>query len=180
MSGVQLVVFDLAGTTIQDQNDVARCLHRAAGDVGIPAELDLIARNIGTNKIHLYQYLIELSRGRAEKLEDLERGTLDTSTLELSMKAFRLYERYMIDHYRHHAAEMVATQPRLAGSSRRKSRELCNVSGQRTTRALPPPATFSTSARLAMLVSPGVVMARAPWAAPYSTALAASLCSRKP
>ena len=37
-----------------------------------------------------------------------------------------------------------------------------------------PPMTASTSSRLAMVVSPGVVMARAPWAAPYSTALAAS------
>lgn len=37
---------------------------------------------------------------------------------------------------------------------------------QRTTRALPPSMSFSTSARVAMDVSPGVVMARAPWAAP--------------
>ncbi len=32
----------------------------------------------------------------------------------------------------------------------------------------------STSAQVAMVVSPGVVMARAPWAVPYSTAFAAS------
>lgn len=36
----------------------------------------------------------------------------------------------------------------------------------RSTRALPPAMSFSTSARVAMDVSPGVVMARAPWAAP--------------
>ena len=35
-----------------------------------------------------------------------------------------------------------------------------------TTRAPPPPMIFSTSLTEAMLVSPGVVMARAPWAAP--------------
>ena len=109
MCSIQLVVFDLAGTTIQDNNDVAKCLYRAAQDVGIVAELDLIARNIGTNKIHLYQYLIELSQGRAEKLEDLEQGTRDAKTLELSMKAFRLYEQYMIDHYQHHAVEVEGT-----------------------------------------------------------------------
>lgn len=109
MNSIELVVFDLAGTTIQDNNDVAKCLHRAAQDVGIQAELDLIARNIGTNKIHLYQYLIALSHGRAEKLEDLEVTSLDPATLELSMKAFRLYEQYMIEHYRHHAAEVRGT-----------------------------------------------------------------------
>ena len=37
---------------------------------------------------------------------------------------------------------------------------------QRTTRAPPPLICFSTSARVAMEVSPGVVLARAPWAAP--------------
>jgi phosphonatase-like hydrolase len=109
MSGIHLAVFDLAGTTIQDNNDVAKCLYRAAQDVGIVGELDLIARNIGTNKIHLYQYLIELSKGRAAKLEDLERGPREPDTLELSMKAFRLYEQYMIDHYRQNAAEVEGT-----------------------------------------------------------------------
>ena len=109
MYSVELVVFDLAGTTIQDDNDVAKCLYRAAQDVGIEADLDFISRNIGTNKVHLYQYLIELGRGRAEKLEDLEAVSPDPSTLELSMKAFRLFEQYMIDHYRHHAAEVAGT-----------------------------------------------------------------------
>ena len=55
-----------------------------------------------------------------------------------------------------------------------------NRRDQRTTRAPPPPTTFSTSASEAMVVSPGVVMARAPWAAPYSIAFAGSLKARKP
>ena len=41
-----------------------------------------------------------------------------------------------------------------------------NEAAQRTTRALPPPMVFSTSLTVAMEVSPGVVMASAPWAAP--------------
>ncbi len=41
---------------------------------------------------------------------------------------------------------------------------------QRCTRALPPCMSFSTSISVAIEVSPGVVMASAPWAAPYSTA----------
>ena len=51
---------------------------------------------------------------------------------------------------------------------------------QRSTRAPPPPTSFSTSARRAMEVSPGVVMASAPCAAPYSTASAGSPFSMKP
>ena len=40
----------------------------------------------------------------------------------------------------------------------------------RCTLALPPFASFSTSAAVAIEVSPSVVMDRAPWAAPSSTA----------
>ena len=45
---------------------------------------------------------------------------------------------------------------------------------QRSTRAPPPATSFSTSFSRAIEVSPGVVIASAPWAAPYSTAFAAS------
>ena len=51
---------------------------------------------------------------------------------------------------------------------------------QRMTRAPLPFMTASTSLREAMLVSPGVVMASAPCAAPYSTASCGVLPSRKP
>ncbi len=40
--------------------------------------------------------------------------------------------------------------------------------------------TRSTSASVAIVVSPGVVIARAPWAAPQSTAHCGSLPARKP
>ena len=49
----------------------------------------------------------------------------------------------------------------LSTSERRRTEAV-----QRTTRALPPPMVFSTSLTVAMEVSPGVVMASAPWAAP--------------
>ena len=48
------------------------------------------------------------------------------------------------------------------------------------TRAPLPFMTDSTSLSVAMLVSPGVVMARAPCAAPYSTACCGVLPARKP
>ena len=49
-----------------------------------------------------------------------------------------------------------------------------------STLAEPPPFTFNTSASVAMVVSPGVVMARAPCAAPNSTASFASFDVRNP
>ena len=59
--------------------------------------------------------------------------------------------------------------------SGRLARSLLPSAGYRWTRAEPPFMTRSTSARVAMVVSPGVVMARAPWAAPQSTAHCGSL-----
>lgn len=50
----------------------------------------------------------------------------------------------------------------------------------RTTRAPLPFMTDSTSFNVAMLVSPGVVIAMAPCAAPYSTACCGVLPARKP
>ena len=50
----------------------------------------------------------------------------------------------------------------------------------RATRAVPPFITRSTSGRVTMLVSPGVVMASAPCAAPHSTAHCAPRSVRKP
>ena len=47
-------------------------------------------------------------------------------------------------------------------------------------RALPPFIARSTSASVAMLVSPGVVMASAPWATPQRTAHSMGLPARIP
>jgi hypothetical protein len=51
---------------------------------------------------------------------------------------------------------------------------------QRSTRAPPPAASLSTSALVAMVVSPGVVIASAPWAAPYCTAVANGSPANRP
>lgn len=51
---------------------------------------------------------------------------------------------------------------------------------QRAMRAPPPRITCSTSWRVTMVVSPGVVMARVPCAAPHSTAHCAPFPDRKP
>ncbi len=51
---------------------------------------------------------------------------------------------------------------------------------QRTTRAPPRFMTASTSASVAVDVSPGVVIASAPWAAPYSSASSGGQPWRRP
>ncbi len=71
---------------------------------------------------------------------------------------------------------------RREGAKARRSagRRSAGNSCYRETRAVPPFITRSTSARVAMLVSPGVVMASAPWAAPHSTAYCGPLPARNP
>ncbi len=56
----------------------------------------------------------------------------------------------------------------------------CGPADYRATRTLPPRMAASTSASVAIDVSPGVVMARAPCAAPYSTARAGPWPVRNP
>jgi hypothetical protein len=64
----------------------------------------------------------------------------------------------------------------MHGHRRRRAFELRH----RWTRAFPPRASFSTSASVAEEVSPGVVITRAPCAAPSSTASCRSPCSSIP
>lgn len=101
-----MVMFDLAGTTVQDDNYVAQCLHRAAVDVGIDAPLDEIGRNIGTNKRDLFRLLIARSRGVDASLERI--GTVEVSEKDggVAEDAFQLYERYMLELYRSEVREV--------------------------------------------------------------------------
>lgn len=102
-------MFDLAGTTIQDDNCVARCLFRAATDTGISTTLEEISRNIGTNKVDLYRMLIARSRGLDASL--LQLGQIPVSPQESAQAehAFGLYEGYMLDHYSHGIREVEGT-----------------------------------------------------------------------
>lgn len=103
---IQMVMFDLAGTTVQDDGQVARCLYRAACDVGIDAAEEEIGRNIGTNKRDLYKLLIARWRGIEVSLDQI--GTIDVSQEDASLaeEAFHLYERYMLEYYRNEVGEV--------------------------------------------------------------------------
>ncbi len=99
MPNVSMVMFDLAGTTVQDDNAVAKCLHQAALEYGLPAALSQIETRIGTNKIHLFQSLIAESQGRSVSVDELEKKK-DPATYEEARRLFDRYTEIMIDHYR--------------------------------------------------------------------------------
>ncbi len=58
MNRIKPDVFDLSGTTVEDDNAVARCLHQAAVECGLEVSLEEFRKTIGTNKMHLYQFML--------------------------------------------------------------------------------------------------------------------------
>ncbi len=105
MSRVKLVVFDLSGTTVEDDNAVAKSLYQAAVEFGIDVTLEDFQRTIGTNKIHLYQFMIARNQGKPVNFADLEKYDFP----ELKVEAMKLFERYsviMLDYYRNNVQAM--------------------------------------------------------------------------
>lgn len=60
---------------------------------------------MGTNKIHLYQFLIARSRGQDVTIEDFEKN-IDPQTEEKATRIFNRYSEMMIDHYRNEVHEV--------------------------------------------------------------------------
>ena len=99
MGKVSMVMFDLSGTTVYDDTGVRDCLYKAAVEFSLDTTPDEILLNMGTNKIHLYQFLISRSQGRDLKIEDFEK-IRDPETFEEAKTIFDRYTEIMIDHYR--------------------------------------------------------------------------------
>jgi phosphonatase-like hydrolase len=57
MAKVQLVVFDMAGTTVKDANEVEQCFHAAAEATGLQADSDRIRAMMGWSKKLVFQTL---------------------------------------------------------------------------------------------------------------------------
>jgi len=106
---ISMVMFDLSGTTIRDDQAVRDCLYKAAQEFNLKTTPEEILMHMGTNKIHLYQFLIARSRGKKIEIEDFER-IKDPDTLEEAMKVFERYQQLMIDHYREHAQSIPGTE----------------------------------------------------------------------
>jgi phosphonatase-like hydrolase len=105
MSQIKMVMFDLSGTTIHDDTGVRDCLYRAAVEHQLPTTPEEILLHMGTNKIHLYQFLIARSLGRNPDFRGFER-TQDPETLERATHIFHCYEELMLDHYRKEVREV--------------------------------------------------------------------------
>jgi phosphonatase-like hydrolase len=103
---IELAVFDLAGTTVADDSGVGQCLLDAAREYEVPATLEQIMRYLGTNKIHLYQFLIAQAAGRDVQIEDFD----DTRQVdETYAQAKQMYDRFtelMIEYYRRGVKEI--------------------------------------------------------------------------
>lgn len=100
MKRVDLVVFDLSGTTVHDEGYVTDCLYRAAEETGINTTKDEIAQNIGTNKRHLFRFLLAGSQGKERSLETIGTEMLNSEAVRRADEAFSRYSRHMIELYR--------------------------------------------------------------------------------
>lgn len=84
---VDLVVFDIAGTTVYDGDAVHRCLADAVALAGVAAPRDAINRVMGMPKPQAIATLVGLDRGAPP--DDAEIARL-----------YAAFERLMIEHYR--------------------------------------------------------------------------------
>lgn len=105
MGNIRLVVFDLSGTTVHDDTGVRDCLYQAAREFDLATTPDEILLHMGTNKIHLFQFLIARSQGAAIDFADFEK-IQDPDTYERAKAIFDRYEQLMIDHYRKSVREV--------------------------------------------------------------------------
>ncbi|MBW2123067.1 MAG: HAD hydrolase-like protein, partial [Deltaproteobacteria bacterium] len=105
MSKISMVMFDLSGTTVHDDTGVRDCLYKAAQEYDLKTTPEEILLNMGTNKIHLYQFLIARERGKQIDIKDFEK-IRDPETYEEAKKVFDRYQEIMIEHYRNEVREV--------------------------------------------------------------------------
>jgi phosphonatase-like hydrolase len=106
---IKLVVFDLSGTTVSDDNAVAKCLHQAAIQFGLTATLEDFEKTIGTNKIHLYEFMIARQEGKNLDIRDLEHVRFE-SYHEKALQIFDYYSELMVEFYRNEVKPMPAAE----------------------------------------------------------------------
>ncbi len=105
MDKISMVMFDLSGTTVYDDTGVRDCLYKAAQEFKLNTTPDEILLHMGTNKIHLYQFLISRARGKKIDVKDFEK-IKDPETYDEAKKVFDRYEEIMIEHYHKEVKEV--------------------------------------------------------------------------
>lgn len=99
MYPIRMIMFDLSGTTIKDDTAVQDCLCAAAGEHGLDTTPEELARHLGMNKIHLYQFLIARSQGKTQDIRTFD-PRLVPETKDPAEAIFHRFEERMMDHYR--------------------------------------------------------------------------------
>lgn len=102
---IKLIVFDLSGTTVQDDNAVAQCLYQGASKFGIQASLDDFQKTIGTNKIKLYEFMIARDHGQDVLIEDLEKYDFPEYH-SMALEVFHYYSHLMVSYYKNEVRPM--------------------------------------------------------------------------
>ena len=108
MGKISMIMFDLSGTTVHDDTGVRDCLYKAAVEFGLETTPEEILLHMGTNKIHLYQFLIARSQGKEVEIEDFERRIFP-ETREEAVKVFDRYSEIMCNHYKNEVREIPGT-----------------------------------------------------------------------
>ena len=104
-SPLKLVVFDLSGTTICDDNAVAKCLYAAAVEYGLNVSLDDFRKTIGTNKIKLYAFMIARNEGHPVTIAEMESLSFPEYH-DRAMEIFHDYSVRMVNYYRREVRPM--------------------------------------------------------------------------
>ena len=81
------------------------CLYEAAKEFKLKTTPDEILYHMGTNKIHLYQFLIARERGKQIDIEDFEK-IKDPETYDFAKKVFDRYQEIMLGYYRKKCREV--------------------------------------------------------------------------
>ena len=105
MGKISLVVFDLSGTTVSDDNAVAKCLYEGGKHFGLGATIADFEKTIGTNKIKLYEFMLARDNGHEVLIDDLERYHFPEYH-EQALAIFDYYSVLMVDFYRNEVKPM--------------------------------------------------------------------------
>lgn len=91
-----LIVFDMAGTTVRDNNEVLYCFSEACRQAGLTADDKRLNALMGVSKLEVFQLL-----WREELGEDTDSGVIAVKSGE----TFRLFCRILEDYYQSHSVE---------------------------------------------------------------------------
>lgn len=111
MARISMVMFDLSGTTIyedKEQGSPLYCLYKAAQEFNLNTTPEELLYNMGTNKIHLYQFLIARSKGSKLDIRDFEKSK-DPRTLDEATTIYRRYNALMVESYKKAVREIPGT-----------------------------------------------------------------------